>query len=210
MAGHLWKETGPAMRHLLQEDARFRLVIKEDPGFLAQPELTQFDLVVLMFKNYEPIAQEAVARENLARFVREGKGLVVAHLASGAFPDRPEFRNLVGRAQQKRHDKRGPFTVKLVQPAHPITRGLSDFEADDELFIELAGERPIEVLATARSKITNQDHPMAFVLSYGQGRVFHPPLGHYVRALQVPGTAALLRRGAAWAAGRPVTVSEQP
>jgi type 1 glutamine amidotransferase len=31
--------------------------------------------------------------------------------------------------------------------------------------------------------------------------VFNTPLGHDVRALQVPGTAELIRRGAAWAAG---------
>ncbi len=37
-----------------------------------------------MFKNYDPLAQEAAARQNLARFVREGKRLVVIHFASGA------------------------------------------------------------------------------------------------------------------------------
>ena len=39
-----------------------------------------------------------------------------------------------------------------------------------------------EVLATAHSKVTGKDHPMAFVFEYGKGRVFHTPLGHDVRA----------------------------
>jgi type 1 glutamine amidotransferase len=77
---------------------------------------------------------------------------------------------------------------------------MKDFETDDELFIELQGERPIEVLATARSKITGKDHPMAFVLNYGKGRVFHTTLGHDAKSLRLPGPSELIRRGASWAA----------
>jgi type 1 glutamine amidotransferase len=43
---------------------------------------------------------------------------------------------------------------------------------------------------------------MAFAFEYGKGRVFHTPLGHDVRAIEIPGTAELLRRGCLWAAGR--------
>jgi type 1 glutamine amidotransferase len=79
---------------------------------------------------------------------------------------------------------------------------MSDFQADDELYVCLTGTTPVEVLATAHSKITGKDHPMAFVLNYGKGRVFHTTLGHDVRAIETPGTAELLRRGCLWAAGR--------
>ena len=70
------------------------------------------------------------------------------------------------------------------------------------LYICLMGDRPIELLATARSKITKRDHPMAFVHNYGKGRVFLTPLGHDVKALRVAGTAEMLRRATVWAAGR--------
>ena len=176
--------------------------IVEDPGFLASDELFAFDEIVLHFKNYDPLPQEDKAKANLVKFVQQGKGLVVIHYASGAFDNWPEFRNLVGRTQGKKHDKRGPFTVKIVNHQHPVTQGMQDFQADDELFIELTGDRPIEVLAAAKSNITGKDHPMAFVLDYGKGRVFHTPLGHDAKAIRVPGTADLVRRGAAWAAGR--------
>lgn len=208
--GHIWKETAPAVRDILQADPRFQVKIVEEPGYLASEELFQFDLLVLMFKNYDPIPQEEKARENLLRFVRNGKGLAVIHYASGAFESWTEFRHLVGRTQQKRHDNRGPFTVTITAPDHPVTRGMKDFETDDELFIELQGERPIEVLATARSKITGNDHPMAFVLDDGKGRVFHTTLGHDERALRLPGPSGLIRRGAAWAAGRKPSIETQP
>lgn len=205
--GHLWKETGPAVRDILRADPRFAIEVVEDPSILAQPDLARFDVVVLMFKNYQPIANEEQAWKNLAAISRAGKGVSVIHFASGAFPEKPEFREFIGRAQQKKHDKRGPFTVKIVRPEHAITRGLADFEADDELFIDLAGTRPIEVIATAKSNITGQDHPMAFVLTNDQGRVFHTTLGHDVKALQAPGTSELIRRGTAWAAGQPPEMS---
>jgi type 1 glutamine amidotransferase len=199
--GHLWKETAPALKDVLEKDKRFQVTIVEDLGFLASDKLFEFDEAVLHFKNYDPLPQEEKAKANLVKFVEEGRGLVVIHYASGALENWPEFRNLVGRTQGKRHDKRGPFTVKIVNPKHPITESMQDFQADDELFIELTGERPIEVLATAKSNITGQDHPMAFVLNYGKGRVFHTTLGHDAKAIRVSGTAELIRRGAAWAAG---------
>jgi type 1 glutamine amidotransferase len=46
---------------------------------------------------------------------------------------------------------------------------------------------------------------MAFVFTYGKGRVFNTPLGHDVKAIQMPGVAELVRRGCAWAARKPVT-----
>ena len=46
------------------------------------------------------------------------------------------------------------------------------------------GETPVHLLAKARSRKTNSDHPMAFTLTYGKGRVFHTPLGHDVRSIR--------------------------
>ena len=156
------------------------------------------------FKNYRPFVRDKQVRENLAKFVKQGKGLMLLHLACGAFENWPEFANLAGKTydHSKAHDPRGPFTVKIVDSQHPITRGLRDFQADDELYFCVAGERPVEMLATARSKVTHHDEPMAFVFSYGKGRVLHSPLGHDVRAFEMPGVATLLQRGCVWLAGQ--------
>ena len=105
-------------------------------------------------------------------------------------------------SQGKRHDKRGPFTVKIINHHHPITRELKDLEVDDELFIELSGNRSIEVLVTARLQITGQNHPMAFVFQYNNGRVFHTTLGRDLKVITIPDTSELIRRGVAWSAGK--------
>ena len=202
--GHHWQETAPALRDVLQQDERFEVQIINDPEGLASDDVFQYDAILLHFKNYEPLKRGEKAKENLTKFVQGGKGLVILHFACGAFEDWPEFRNLAGKVwdQKTSHDPRGPFTVKITNTEHPITRPMQDFQADDELYICLVGQRPVEVLATARSKKTDKDHPMAFVFEYGRGRVFHTPLGHDVKAIQMPGVAELIRRGSAWAAGR--------
>ncbi len=86
---------------------------------------------------------------------------------------------------------------------HPITQGLKSFEIEDELYTCLTGDRPVDMLATARSKVDGKDYPMAFVFGYGKGRVFHSALGHDVKAISNPGAAELFRRGCAWAADMP-------
>jgi type 1 glutamine amidotransferase len=203
--GHLWRQTTPVVVEILKHDPRMEVTVTEKPDDLASEKIFAYDVLVMHFKNYDPLPRGEQAKANLVKFVQEGKGLVFLHFACGAFEDWPEFANLAGRVWDKKttHDPRGPFTVRIIKPDHPITRGLSDFPADDELYFCLTGDHPIEILATARSKVTKKDHPMAFVSLYGKGRVFHTPLGHDVKAFKMPGVAELIRRGTAWAAGQP-------
>ena len=91
--------------------------------------------------------------------------------------------------------------MNLRDTSHAVTSGLKDFDTDDELYTCLMGDAPIHVLATAKSKVDGKDYPMAFVLNYGPGRVFHSPLGHDARALGFEAVGDLFRRGTAWAAG---------
>jgi uncharacterized protein len=202
--GHPWKETAPALRNALDRDKRIEARVVEDPEFLASPIVSDYDVIVLHFKNYQPFARAAQVRENLARLVKEGKGLVLIHFACGAFDDWPEFANLAGKVWDGKttHDPRGPFQVEIVQKDHPITRGMANFKADDELYFCLTGQRPVEIIATAQSKVVKKACPMAFVFNYGKGRVFHTPLGHDVRAIEMPGVVTLLQRACLWTAGR--------
>ncbi len=199
---HDWNKTTPTICELLEKDKQFAVRVIKDPNLLASAAVFDMDVVFLHFRNDKPLAQEEQVRANLAKFVEQGGGLVALHFACGAFGDWPEFRNLVGKVWDGKntHDPRGPFTVEFTAAEHPITRGMSDFETDDELYIGLVGERPVQLLAAARSKLTGHDHPMAFAFQYGSGRVFQTPLGHDERAIRTPGTAELIRRGCLWVA----------
>jgi len=200
---HDWRATAPVVREILEADSRFEVRTVDDPEFLASPILQDFDVVLLHFMNWKQPDPGTEAQSNLHKFVDGGKGLFVLHFACGAFGDWPDYANLAGRVWDKKtgHDPRGPFRVNLVNTDHPVTRGMESFGTDDELYICLTGKRPVDLLANARSKKTGKDHEMAFAFDYGKGRVFHTPLGHDVKAIRMPGTAELIRRGCAWAAG---------
>ena len=201
---HNWRETAPALADVLRADGRLRVNVVENPEFLDSPEIEDYDVIVLHFMNWEKPAPGAGARANLREFVGRGRGLMIVHFGCGAFQDWPEFRDLAGRVwdpKLRAHDPKGPFRVDIAERDHPITRGMEPFETDDELYTCLAGERPIELLATARSKVDGKDYPMAFAFDYGKGRVFHCALGHDVKAVENPGAAELFRRGCAWSAG---------
>lgn len=200
--GHKWRQTTPVVRSALEKAGRFEVRVAEDPEIMATRMAERYDVVVLHYCNWESPSPSREALEGLAEFVRGGKGLVVLHFACGAFLDWPEYERLIGRVwdQSKTHDPYGPFRVRVARKDHPITSGLDDFDTTDELYFCLKGKPEIEVLLTARSKITKRDEPMGFLLRYGRGRIFHTPLGHDVKAFSAPGVVRLLQRACEWTA----------
>jgi len=206
--GHLWRETAPTLRSILEADKRATVRIFDDPHALDSATLTNYQVLLLHFQNWETPGPGAAARENLQRFVAKGGGLMSVHFACGAWHGEwPEFQKIVGRVWhgagpgKAQHDPRGPFTVRIVDREHPITRGLADFETTDELYTCLTGEVPIHLLAQAKSKVDQREHPMAFTREYGKGRVFLTTLGHDVKAFTNACVPQLLRQACAWTAG---------
>jgi len=202
--GHKWKLTAPVLAQAIAADKRLQVTVTEDPNDLAKDELGSYDVIVLHFMNWETPDPGPKARANLQRVVRSGKGLVLVHFACGAFQEWPQFVELAGRVWDPKlrgHDPHGKFTVTITDATHPAMKGLKDFETTDELYTCLAGNIPIKVLATSRSKVDNKDYPMAFVLNYGEGQVLHSVLGHDVPALANPAVGKLFRNACAWTAG---------
>ena len=206
--GHKWRETAPWIAKFLMVDPRLTVDVNTNPAFLASPELGNYDAIVLNYLNWKCPDPGDKSREGLKKFLEQGKGVVIVHNACAAFGDWPEFKNIAGRAWNPKrvhgHDPNGTFTVEITAVDHPITRGMKSFETPDELYTCLLQEGPpVEVLATAMSKVEKKAHPMALVNHYGKGRVFLCVLGHDVKAFSVEGVQDLYRRGTAWAAGLP-------
>ncbi len=204
MPAHDWPSVAAATREILTRADRFEVRVCEDAGILDSVQsLGRYDVIYFALYNARtPLISEA-ARENLLNFVRGGKGFVVAHLASASYKEWPEYGRLCGRywvMGTSGHGPRGKFQVKVADTTHPITRGLSGFEADDELYAKLQGDAPIRVLLEADSDWSQRTEPLAFVLDYGRGRVFHHTFGHDARALQNPAVQTLIQRGTEWAA----------
>ena len=204
--GRDWLSCAVATREVLLEARDFEVSVIGSATVLEnEARLANIDVIYFSMVNAHTPTISDRAKENLLQFVRGGKGFVVSHLASASFPEWDEFKRLCGRAWVtgvSGHGPRSVFKAQIDDHDHPITRGLSHFQQDDELYARLQGDIPIRVLVTAKSEWSSALEPLAFVLLYGQGRVFHHTFGYDAKAITNPTVKTLIVRGTAWAAGR--------
>jgi uncharacterized protein len=201
---HPWRETTPATRDVLVAAGKFDVKVSEEPLILeSAAALKNYDLIFLNYYNSKNQPLSDLAKENLLNFVKNGKGFAISHLASASWKEWDEFHKMVGRywvMGKSGHGPRAPFKVKIKTQDNPITKGMQDFETDDELYAKLLGDVPITVLAEADSDWSKQTEPLVFTLQYGQGRVFHEAFGHDGKAVKTEGVAKFIQRGCEWAA----------
>lgn len=200
---HPWRDTTPLIRQQLEASGKFDVKVCEDTSILESSTLHAYKLIVLNFGFWDVPQLSDRAKENLLTFVRNGGGLMPLHFACSSYQKWDEYAELIGRVWVKDvagHGPRSKFTVKIVDKEHPITAGMKDFEADDELYAKLSGKAEIHVLATADSEWSKQTEPLVFVKKYGKGNVVHNLLGHDVKARDYPEYALLIVRGAEFAA----------
>lgn len=204
------------------------------------PDFSKYKAVVLNYTDLGNGGEwPDEARKAFVNYVDTGGGVVVFHAASSAFPNWKEFNEITGLGGWGGRDERSgpyvyfkngtqlrdaspgpgghhgqphPFRVMIVDPDHPITRGLpaSWMHPTDELYDSLRGPaRNLTILATAYSDPatggTGQDEPVLFTVRYGRGRVFQTTLGHDASAMNDIGFIVTLQRGTEWAATGNVT-----
>ena len=108
------------------------------------------------------------------------------------------------------HGPQREFLITVDKPEHPITQGmpLEWMHSKDELYHSLRGPaKEVEVVASAYCSETGVNEPMAMVIQFGKGKVFHTPMGHYNEvSTKCLGFQALLVRGTEYAATGTVTV----
>jgi mono/diheme cytochrome c family protein/glucose/arabinose dehydrogenase/type 1 glutamine amidotransferase len=148
-------------------------------------------------------------RAALETYLQRGGGLVVLH--DGMCSNDPAwFAQVAGGA--KRHGEPnyspGQLAVRIVDREHPITRGLRDFQIDDEAFFMLSRTPGMHVLLEAALPKNGEVHPQAWsyerTLPGGQPyRSFVWMQGHYPANFQKDVPRELLLRGLAWAGKRP-------
>lgn len=178
---HDWKGTTPVLKRILEDTRLFRVDVATSPpkgadmsGF--RPRFEDYHVVVL---NYQGDSWPEETKKAFVDYVRNGGGVVVYHFACAAFPDWPEYNEIIGLGGWGgRNEKWGPyvrwrdgkivfdhspgragghgpmqaFAIDIREPNHPITRGLPSrfMHVEDELYGWLRGPaKNLTVLATA-------------------------------------------------------------
>ncbi len=221
---HDWKNTTPVLKDFLTKTGRFEVEVTLDPPKDLTPEnLARHDVVLLHYKETKekPGRWPEAAEKALLDAVKGGKGLVVLHYASSAFDEGkdnwPEYEKLIGGGwrRSKGYGSHAPiyqYRVEVKDKDHPITKGFpaSFLHSPDELYHKLLLVDGAHVLITALDDHpqggTGKQEPLAWVFTYGKGRVFHDALGHGPDQMKGPGFQTLLARGAEWAATGEATV----
>lgn len=111
------------------------------------------------------------------------------------------------------HGPQHEFQIVVRDDEHPITKGMPRawMHVKDELYDQLRGPgENMSILATAHADKaqggSGRHEPMIFTVEYGQGRVFHTPLGHGNDSQECVGFITTLVRGTEWAATGKVTL----
>ncbi len=189
--GHDWKATTPVLKNIVEQTGLFTVDVALSPpkiqvakgarpkpadmsGF--HPDFAAYQVVI---SNYQGDPWPESTKKALTDYVRGGGGLVIYHFALAAFPDWPEYNEMIGLGGWGgRNEKWGPyvrwrdgkivrdsspgkggghgpkqaFQLVIREPNHPITQGLPPLfmHVPDELYGWLRGPAEnLTVLATA-------------------------------------------------------------
>lgn len=218
---------------LFQEDDRLRVRTGETYRDIEAIEAA--DYLVTYTCDTLPTPDE---QAGLQRFLAAGKRWFALHgtnsilkfLDDGRIDcpdDAPEFMKMLG-SQFMGHPPIGKFRVDVSDPGHPLTKGLTAFETEDELYLSKPTADYHLLLETrfggnvapfvAEDWTEDQIQPVFYINRYGGGEVLYLTLGHCrgkydLQSLgveiydpiercswQYPIYYELLRRGLRWAA----------
>ena len=202
---HAWQETAPQIAKQLASCPNLEVLLEPDYNILCTNKIFDYDVIFFNFCNLVDFGEtrdDDLAIDNIEKFLKSGKGIVIFHLAIGMFEKRTErVLPLIGRNYDRTlpgHDPFRNFEVSIIDREHPITKHIPDFKIDDELYTCMGGDLPIHVLAEAMSSEQKKKYPMAYLHQYGDGHAFTTVLGHDLRALKSPEFVTLLRNAVLW------------
>ena len=133
--------------------------LSDDLRLLDPQSLAECDVLLNYTSETDPAPEQVAA---LLAAVEGGMGFVGLHGATATFTRYPQYLRMVG-GRFRRHDPIKGFAIRFVDGEHEITRGLADYDHEDELY-ELTGDvedRQNEVpLQGVRVLAEAEGHPM--------------------------------------------------
>lgn len=201
-----------AIRKMGSENA-FAVDAGEDPAVFADATLKPYKAIVFSNSNNEAFTSDT-QRDAFQRYIKAGGGFAGIHSASGSERQWPYFWSIIG-GRFLRHPKLQKFAIRVKDPNHPATRGMSaTFEWEDECyFLEFMNPDLHPLLVTDPSKLDDPQRaeyprglvgdamPLAWTLHQDGGRQFYTALGHKKEDYANPILYNHILGGILWAMG---------
>jgi type 1 glutamine amidotransferase len=182
----------------------FTVTTTEDISSISAATLGNYDVLFFALTSGE-LAFTAEQKAGILAFVSNGGGFLGAHSATDTLYEWPEYGALVG-AYFREHPWTQRAAVIVEDRTHPSTSGLGDrFTIEEEFYTFRDNPRSrVQVLLRldAASVGASGDYPLAWVQSYGRGRVYYNALGHFSSTWTDPQFQRQVTGAIRWAAGR--------
>ena len=157
-------------------------------------------------KNYDALVfydmwQEITADQQAAylELLNRGKPIVYLHHALISFQEWEEFNRIVGGVWEEgkgtvKHNVQ--YTIQIADSDHPVTKGMQDFEIEDETYGNFDAKSDVHALLEA-------EHPesapvIGWTHRYGNSQIVYIQLGHDGLAYGNPGYRKLVDQGIRW------------
>ncbi len=189
-------------------NGRWRPVLSNDKTVITE----QKDLVSVpplpMKIGEGPVAwMTAEQGKAIRQWVLEGGSFLAYHNSSHVSLTNKDYRDVEG-AVYTGHPVIRPFKVKVVNPDHPVTKGVRDFVVTDEQHYMTYDKDPKYVLArsvnedgldyTDMAGRRSNTAEAAWAYDYGKGRVCFLGPGHMITVLWNPEYEKLQKNAARW------------
>lgn len=203
-AGHEPQQCAELFAPLLRENGFAVEVVNTLDAYLNKDKLAALSLIVPIWTMSTMTGEQA---RGLLEAVQGGVGIAGWHGGMGdSFRNNTEYQFMVGGQWVAHPDGIIDYTVNIVNPTDPITKGIPDFRMHSEQYY-LHTDPGNDVLATTTFRdrvsapwVNGTVMPVVWKRQYGQGRVFYSSLGHVVNDFAVPEAREIQLRGMLWAA----------
>lgn len=175
------------VRKLGAETGAYEATCTEDVSTVDWNNLSQYDAIAFCTTGELPMTEEA--RNNLIRFVKDGKAFIGIHNATDTFYKFEPYGEMVG-GYFNGHPWHQEVGIVVEDRNHPATRHLPEhFTIHDEIYthrnwsreqthVLMRLDNKSVDLEKGAGKRDDNDFGMAWCHSFGAGRVFYTALGH--------------------------------